>query len=356
MAFEISSIISMSLAGNSVEAYLVALSAFILSAVALRIFKYVVLKQLEKWAEKTKTKFDDLILKMVDNIRWPFFLVFSLYIALQFLVVPEFIMSGLYYAVFLVLLYYAVKGMQDIIDYTAKRIAEERSAGEKEADTTIIDLLARMTKGLLWIMALFLLLINLGYDITPLMAGLGIGGIAIAFALQNVLTDIFASFSIYFDKPFKIGDFIIIGKEMGTVKKIGIKSTRIQALQGEELIVSNKELTETRIHNFKRMSRRRIVFTFGVTYETPVDKLKKIPQIVKGIITRVELSDVDRVHFKEFGDSALMFEVVYFLNTSDYTKYMDTQQEINLAIKSEFEKEGIEMAYPTRTLYVHNVK
>ena len=185
------------------------------------------------------------------------------------------------------------------------------------------------------------------------MAGLGIGGIAIAFALQNILSDIFASFSIYFDKPFKVDDFIIIGDDKGVVKKIGIKSTRIQTLQGEELVISNKELTESRVHNYKKMERRRIVFVFGVTYETPTEKVKKIPSIIKDIIEKTELADIDRVHFKEFADFSLNFEVVYYLKTSDYAEYMDTQQEINLAMKEHFEKEQIEFAYPTQTVFVH---
>jgi small-conductance mechanosensitive channel len=158
------------------------------------------------------------------------------------------------------------------------------------------------------------------------------------------------------DRPFQTGDFIIVGDVMGTVKHIGIKSTRIESLWGEEIVVSNKDLTEARVKNYKRMENRRIVFEFGVTYQTPSAKLRKIPEIVKKIIEGIELADLDRVHWKNFGDSALNFEIMYQVHTADYNEYMDVQQEINLQLKERLEKEGIEFAYPTQTIYVHKQK
>ena len=193
---------------------------------------------------------------------------------------------------------------------------------------------------------------NLGYNVSGLLAGVGIGGIAIAFALQNVLADVFASITIYFDKPFKVGDYIVIGADSGTVKNIGIKSTRIQTLQGQELVVSNKELTEARIHNYKKMKTRRVVFEFGVEYDTPTKKMKKIPGMLDKIFKKVDGADMERVHFKSFGDSALLYEVVYYISTKEYKIYMDIQEEMNLELKQAFEKEKISMAYPTQTLYL----
>jgi small-conductance mechanosensitive channel len=166
------------------------------------------------------------------------------------------------------------------------------------------------------------------------------------------LADIFASFSIHFDKPFKVGDFIIIGNDMGTVKKIGIKSTRITTLEGDELVVSNRDLTETRVHNYKRMRKRRVSFELGVEYSTPVKKLKKIPKIVEGIIKGIDLLEFDRAHFKNFGDFSLNFEVVYYLKSKDYNVYMDKQQEINLKIKEKFDKERIKIAFPTQQIFL----
>jgi small-conductance mechanosensitive channel len=195
-----------------------------------------------------------------------------------------------------------------------------------------------------------------GIDLTGLAIGGAATAIVIGFALQHVLSDFFSAFSIYFDKPFEIGDFIIVGDYSGTVTKIGMKSTRVQLLQGEELVLANSELTKTSIRNFKKMKRRRINFSFGVTYDTPLKKLKMIPEIIKKIINPEKLEHVhrlDRIHFTEFGDFSLNFEVVYYMKSQDYVKYRDTQQEINFRIKEAFEKEGIEMAFPTQTIFLN---
>ena len=195
---------------------------------------------------------------------------------------------------------------------------------------------------------------SLGVKISALIAGLGIGGIAIALAAQTILGDLFSCFIIFFDRPFVTGDFIIIGEFKGTVDKIGLKTTRLISLGGEQLIFSNTDLTNSRIRNYKRMDRRRIVFEFGVIYQTTLTQLKKIPQIVEEIITQIPETTFDRAHFASYGDFSLNFEVVYYVNDRDYNKYMNIQQEINFQIKETFEKEGIEFAYPTQTLFLSN--
>ncbi|MDP3043290.1 MAG: mechanosensitive ion channel family protein [bacterium] len=240
---------------------------------------------------------------------------------------------------------------QKFIDYGAKKIIKKREKCEGD-NGEIIKLLSVIAKILLWAVAVLFILSNLGYNVTSLIAGLGIGGIAVAFALQNILGDIFSSFSIYFDKPFKPGDFIIVSGHMGVVKKIGIKSTRIQTLQGEELIMSNSELTKASVQNFGLMRRRRIVFNVGVIYDTPAEKLKRIPDMIRKIIEAQAETEVDRVHFKSFGDSSLIYEIVYYVESGEYNRYMDIQQAINLAIVDKFEEEKIVIAYPTRTVYV----
>jgi len=339
--------------GNLVKDYLIALAVFGVAIGVIKIFKHLIINRLKKVTAKTRTDFDDLLIRIVTGIGWPFYLMLSLYLALQFIRPTDFIQKIMRWGIVVIITYYVVRAIQRLIDYATRKVIEKRQKEEEVSDSTVIDLLGKILKITLWVVALILILSNLGYNISTLIAGLGIGGVAIAFALQNILVDIFAAFSIYFDKPFQIGDFIIVGEDLGVVQKIGIKTTRIQTLHGEELVVSNRELTETRVHNYKKMERRRIVFSFGVKYETPSEKLKKIPSIIKGIIDKTELADIDRVHFKSFGDFSLNFEVVYYLRSSDYNKYMDTQQEINLAIKGQFEKKGIEMAYPTQTVYVN---
>ncbi len=190
-------------------------------------------------------------------------------------------------------------------------------------------------------MVVLLLLDNLGYQITTLIAGLGIGGIAIAFAVQNILVDVFASFSIMIDKPFMVGDFIIVGDLLGTVEYIGIKTTRVRSLSGEQLVFSNNDLLKSRIRNYKRMFERRVVFTFRVPYNTAYDKVQTIPKMVKEIIESVEKTRFDRAHFKEYGEHSLVYEVVYYVLVPEYNIYMDIQQDINLNLFKKFEQEGI---------------
>lgn len=207
---------------------------------------------------------------------------------------------------------------------------------------------------IIWMIGLVFMLGNLGYDITAIIAGMGIGGIAIALAAQNIIGDLFNYFVIFFDRPFEVGDFLVIGDENGTVDKIGIKTTRIKTLSGEQLIVANSDMTSSWIHNFKKMQRRRIVFTIGVTYETTIEQVKMIPGILKDIVQSETRVDFDRAHFKSFGDSSLDYEIVYIVNTADFNTYMDIQQEFNFQIYQKFGEMGISIAFPTRTLYLRN--
>ena len=205
----------------------------------------------------------------------------------------------------------------------------------------------------IWVIGFVFLLDNLGFEITTVIAGLGIGGIAIALAAQAILGDLFSYFVIFFDRPFEIGDFIVTGEFKGNIEHIGIKTTRVRSLGGEQLIFANSDLTNSRIQNFKRMDRRRVVFKLAVIYQTPAEKLEDIVGVVKKIV--VDHPDVtyDRGHFASFSSFSLDFEFVYFVLSSDYNHYMDIQQDINLKIYREFENRGIKFAYPTQTLFVN---
>lgn len=216
----------------------------------------------------------------------------------------------------------------------------------------LLFLFKKIIQFVVYSLAFLVILWVWGQDLSGIVVGLGVGGIAIAFALQNTLSDFFSAFSIYFDRPFEIGDFVVVGDHSGTVTNIGLKSTRIKLLQGEELVISNKELTSTRVRNFRKLERRRITFTIGVTYNTPLVKLKKIPDIIRGIFAQIELTELFRVHFTEFGEYSLKFQIIYYVNTPDHGVYLDTQQKINYAIKEAFEKEAIEIAFPTQTIFV----
>jgi small-conductance mechanosensitive channel len=218
----------------------------------------------------------------------------------------------------------------------------------------LLFILKKVIQAIVYLSALLIILFFVFNvkDFTGAVVGLGVGGIAIAFALQNTLSDFFSAFSIYFDRPFEIGDFIVVGDYSGTVNNIGVKSTRLKLLQGEELIISNKELTSSSVRNFRKLEKRRVTFTIGVTYDTSVDKLRRIPGIIADIIKNVDSTAFDRVNFTEFGDFSLKFLVIYYVNSSDWGKYLDTQERINFSIKEAFEREGIEMAFPTNTIYV----
>lgn len=217
----------------------------------------------------------------------------------------------------------------------------------KENAALAIKWLIRLSKILIWGVALILFLDNVGVKITSLVTGLGIGGVALAFAAQSALTDIFCFFTIFFDKPFEIGDFIIAGEHMGNVEHIGVKTTRLRAIGGEQLIVSNADLTGSRIRNYKTMQQRRVSFTLAVTYDTPSDKLKAIPAMIQKIVEETEDTTFSRAHFASFGTYSLNFEIVYFVLSADYDRYMEINQRINLAIKDGFEQLGVSFALPT---------
>ncbi|MEA4870001.1 MAG: mechanosensitive ion channel family protein [Christensenella sp.] len=229
---------------------------------------------------------------------------------------------------------------------------EKLSRGKDESGALAIKWLVRIAKGVIWGLALILFLDNIGVKITSLVTGLGIGGVAIAFAAQSALTDIFCFFTIFFDKPFEIGDFIIAGDHMGTVEHIGVKTTRLRAIGGEQLIVSNTDLTGSRIRNYKTMQQRRVSFTLGITYDTPADKLKEIPNYIREIVEQTEDTTFSRAHFASFGTYCLNIEVVYFVLSGDYDRYMEINQRINLAIKECFEKHGVSFALPTTLVQI----
>jgi small-conductance mechanosensitive channel len=226
---------------------------------------------------------------------------------------------------------------------------------EDKAVAGSIGILRVLARVLIWAMVLLLTLDNLGVDITALVAGLGIGGIAVALALQNVLGDLLASLSIALDQPFVLGDFVIVGEHMGTIEYIGIKSTRLRSLTGEQIVMSNADLLASRLRNYGRMRERRVVFTLGVTYETPREKLREIVPLIRRIVEERDGVRFDRAHFAKYGPYSLDFEVVYYVLSSDFGRYMDIQQDVNFQIHEAFEALGVEFAYPTQTLRLAGV-
>jgi len=338
-----------SLWGNSLGLYLVALLALVLAILALQGIKAVALKQLNKKEGRFK-KERKAAAQAIQVIGWPLYLLIGFYLVAAILDTGAWFSRLLHWLTIILVTYYFIRILQALVDYAVDRFVSTRRAKGEGTSASAIKLLGRIVKGLLWAVGLIIVLQNLGYNISALAAGLGIGGLAVAFALQNILADFFASFSIYFDRPFEVGDFIVIGSDRGVVEHIGIKSTRLKTLEGQELVVSNRELTESRVHNYRKMGRRRIVFEFGVEYSTPHDKLVKIPDLIKDIISHQEMAEVDRVHFKELGPYSLNFEVVYYVNDQDYNLYMNIQQMINLEMKEKFDQEKIVFAFPRQDI------
>jgi small-conductance mechanosensitive channel len=338
---------------NASHGWLLAFAITLAAFLALRIAKAIVLRRWDRKAAKTTADIPDLILALAECINGLFFLVLSVYAGSRVLTLPEAV-SGVIGKIFfaVLLLQLAVMG-SCAIKFFIERYRHRKLESNAAAVTTMTSV-GFVLQALLWLILLLVGLDNFGVDVTTLVAGLGISGIAIALAVQNILGDLFASFSIVFDKPFVIGDFIIVDNHLGTVEYIGLKTTRIRSLSGEQLIFANGDLLKSRIRNFKRMNERRVVFSIGVLYQTTYEQLIEIPRIIRSIVESHTPVRCDRVHFKEYGAYALTFETVYWVQNPDHTVYMDIQQAINLSIFKQFKEQGIEFAYPTQTLLVRN--
>lgn len=335
-------------AGNTIRSWIIALGIIAFCFIFLNVFKRIVLLKLKKWATTTKSGFDDFIIITFEKNIFPFFHALALYGGLSYLAFAKSVNQVINVAILTTGTFFVIRILTSFIRYAILNfVTSESESTDKKKQVRGITLIASM---IIWVLGILFLIDNLGYDITTIIAGLGIGGIAIALAAQAVLGDLFSYFVIFFDKPFEIGDFIVVDDKMGTVEYVGIKTTRIRTLNGEQLICSNTDLTNSRVHNYKKMERRRVVFSLGVTYQTSVEKIKKIPLLIRGLVEDLTDTQFDRAHFSGFGDFSLNFECVYFVLSADYNLYMDRQQAINLRLLKVFEEEKIEFAYPTQTV------
>jgi small-conductance mechanosensitive channel len=338
--------------GNTIQAWLVALGITLGCVALLSLLRKIVATRLTAFAAKTATDLDDLVAELLRKTRFFFLFAVSLFagsFALSLSPQAERLLRSIVVIAFL--LQSAIWG-NSIISFWLTRTLKHKVQEDASGATTISGL-GYVSRVMLWTVILLLALDNLGVNITALVAGLGVGGVAVALALQSVLGDLFASLSIVLDKPFVIGDFVIVDDYLGTIEHIGLKTTRIRSLSGEQIVFSNSDLLRSRIRNYKRMFERRVVFTVGVTYQTPYDKVAHIPILIRQIIETQRLTRFDRAHFKEYGDSALVYEAVYYVKTPDYNSYMDIQQAINLELFRKFENLKIEFAFPTRTVFIN---
>ena len=325
----------------------VAVIIFTLSILAGWIVYHIFEHYFSKWANKTKSTLDDEIIK---NIKKP-----------------------IYFLVILIGFYYGIDQLDALEDYTTIltqifNIAEillaafiitrvinvfvswygEKNKQRKQIDNRILNVFKKFLQGIVYLIAFLVILNVFNVDLSGVVIGVGVGGIAIAFALQSILSDAFSAFSIYFDKPFEVGDFIVVGDQSGTVTKIGMKSTRLQLLQGEEMIISNREITSGSVRNYRKMTQRRVEFILRVSPHTSLQKLKKVSQIIERTIKKVDSTEFGMVHFKEIGSFSFNFEVVYYIKTGDYLKFLDIHEKINFTLKEEFDKEKIEFAFQSK--------
>jgi small-conductance mechanosensitive channel len=337
---------------NSLGNYLRALLIIIAVYVILRFFDKIILKRINVFLKKYSNSFSELLESIANRRVYPLIYFLTFYIIFNQLKTIEIIDNIIRIFLIIFTVFYSVLVLQDILSYLIQKYWDKKQRSEEQKKLLSIILL--FFKIILWSIALLFVLDNLNIQIGGLITGLGIGGVAVAFAAQNILNDLFNYFTIYFDKPFDIGDFVIVGEYKGNIEHIGIKT--IRSLSGEQLIISNTDLVNSRVNNYKRMERRRINFSFGVTYNTSLDKLKKIPGIIEETIKSIEGTEFARAHFSEYAEFSLLFQAVYYVLDSDYTKYMDIQQEINFILRERFDELGVEFAFPTRTIYLNENK
>jgi len=336
---------------NPIWRWLIALGVAGAAYLVMEIVRTYGLHLFQKWSQKTRNVVDDYLVRQLRrSTKRLFIVIFALYagkLALRFPPRAGLIADNVALITIFVLTALWANAM---IKFWFNRRVQQKVAEDPEGSSSYIAL-SFLVRLALWTVVALAALSNLGVNISTLLAGVGVGGVALALASQTILGDLFSSFAITLDKPFRVGDYIVVGDFMGNVEHIGLKTTRVRSISGEQLVFGNSDLLKSRIRNYKRMQHRRIVFSLGVTYETSYDQLAAIPEMIKGIVESQPLVRFDRAHFSRYDDSALTIEVVYYVDSPDYTTYMDVQQAINLAIFKAFEEAGIAFAYPTRTVY-----
>ncbi len=338
--------------GNSLRDYTVFLISVSLGLVAVKIFERIVVRTLKKWSRKTDTTFDDFLVSLIEKNALPVFYVLVLQFSLRGLNVKPMIHHAASILVTITITFLGIRSVMAGVHYALQQFWLSQDKENDLSHAKNLNGIITTIKIIVWIIGGILLLDNLGVKVSAFVAGMGITGIAVALAAQTLLGDLFSHFVIFFDRPFVVGDTIKVDAFIGEVEHIGLKTTRVRSMSGEEIIFSNKNLTDSRVQNFKRLQKRRALFTFGLTYDTPLSALKEMPKLIQAVIENIADTNFDRAHFTGFGDSSLNFEVVYFVTVPAYNRFMDIQQEINLILIEECNTRGIKFAYPTRTIYV----
>jgi small-conductance mechanosensitive channel len=331
--------------GNTLAAWAKALLQFAVWFTVLPLARAFIVRRLKKRVIDHPIAFLMMLRVLIDGTTRLFMIAVATYLAMRWLEVPprvdRFVRSANLVIVWWQIGSWLSAAVRHLIEM---RRGQDIAGAEGAASLNILRFVGVM---FVWIVAFLMLLTNLGVKIGPLVAGLGIGGIAIALAVQNVLGDLFASLSIALDKPFRVGDALTIGDEKGTVEYIGIKSTRLRSLTGEQIIISNGDLLKSRVRNFSRLTERRADLQLRIAYETSHKLIAELPKVIEAAIRAEKNVRFERAHFARYGDYALLFEAIYIVETNDYVAFMDAQQSINLRLLDEFARRGVTLAYPT---------
>jgi small-conductance mechanosensitive channel len=323
-----------------------AIIAFAVVFTAFYLLRAVILHRLHAIAEKTKNNFDDVAVNILKTVNLFFATVISLYTAL--LIAQSPLLDSIIVQVVLVftVTYQIDRASRVFFTWLIQKATKDDYGSSSVAGLRSIISIAIWMSGGVFFLAIA------GFNISSLLAGLGIGGLAVALALQNILADVFSSFTIFFDRPFAVGDRIKFNAFEGKVEHIGLKTTRMRSLYGEQIIISNRALTEGEVQNFGRLTRRRISTVLGFGYGTSNSELEKIPADVASLVTEIEGLTFERMYFKGFGESDLNYELVYFVETPDMDHFVTATNALNLALKSYFEAHKIDIAYPTSTVII----
>jgi small-conductance mechanosensitive channel len=337
--------------GNTPEAYGLALVAFLAALALLYIVKNIGINRLKAFAQTTETDLDDLFIALIEKFRWFEYQLVAFYVATRYLQRGAAFDKALHLLLLFVFTYRGITIAQDLLSYWINRIASQRELSG-QAKTSVVHSTKVILRTLVWVAAVLFVLDNLGVNISAVLTGLGIGGVAVALAAQAILGDLFNFFVILLDKPFAIGDFVVSDAVSGTIEHVGLKSTRIRSISGEMVVVSNSNLLGSRIRNYKDLTKRRVVFKTGIVYGTRPEILRKIPAIVKKAVQAVPKAEFDRCNLYNCGDYSLDYETVYYLNEPDYSAYMAAHEKLLLGVLDGLAEAGAEMAYPTQTLLV----
>lgn len=335
--------LNQSFLGNTVLEWAIAVGAAVLTAALLIAVRTQGLRWLARRNKMGRSRCAEWVVGAFEGTQPWFLITVSLFVGTQFVALPPKADRLVEHVTIIAVIAQAAQWASLAIrHWLALQLAAKRETDASRATT--LSVLGFFAQLVLWSLVILLALENLGFNITTLLAGLGIGGVAMALAAQGILGDLFASVTIALDKPFAIGDFITLDDIMGTVEHVGLKTTRLRSLSGEQIVLANTDLLKGRVRNFKRLSKRRVEFTLGIAYDSPAEQLALIPEIMREAIDAQPSTRFDRAHFKKYGEAALIFESVFYFDDPDYNRYMDAQQAINLAIYRRLQQEGISLA------------